>query len=157
MKIAATPVYGNLLIILMICLLSINLHGQEKPDKTHSVAVNVLDDNMQWGTCPDFIPSGCNIAILNGDPASNNADAVFKFEPNTEIPEHWHNSAERMILIQGELEVTYEGEDTNTLKAGYYAYGPAKKPHKARCNGDGPCILFVAFEKPVDAYPGNGK
>ena len=120
----------------------------------NSVAIDIEDGDLEWGNCPDFMPAGCNVSILHGDPSVGNADAIFKIQPNTDIPMHWHNSAERMILIKGELDVQYEGENTKTLKAGYYAYGPAKKPHTARCNDAGPCYLFVAFEKPVDAFPG---
>lgn len=143
----------------VICMLgtTTNLLSQEPSPNKNSVAINIHDSTMEWNKCPEFIPSGCEVAILQGDPAGNNADAVFRFQPNTEIPEHWHNSAEHMILLEGELEVTYEGEETKTLKSGYYAYGPAKKPHSARCNDSGPCVLFVAFEKPVDAFPGSGK
>ncbi|MUP45727.1 cupin domain-containing protein [Gramella sp. BOM4] len=119
-----------------------------------SVAINILDGDLEWADCPEFIPNGCNVSILHGDPTQGNTDAIFKFEPNTDIPEHWHTSAERMILLDGELDVTYEGEATKTLTKGYYAYGPAKKPHTARCNDSGPCYLFVAFVKPVDAFPG---
>lgn len=139
----------------LMIILSISVSFYSYSQK-NSVAKNIHDSDMEWGACPDFMPSGCQVSILHGDPKGNNADAVFKFESNTDIPEHWHNSAERMILIQGELEVTYEGEETQTLTAGYYAYGPEKKPHDARCT-EGPCILFVAFEKPVDAFPGKGK
>lgn len=144
------------LILISIFLFSYSSYGQEMTKMDNSVAVNT-HEVMEWGDCPDFIPSGCNVAILNGNPAEKNADAIFKFEPGTDIPEHWHNSAERMILIQGELDVTYEGEKTRTLKAGYYAYGPAKKPHTAKCKGSEPCLLFVAFEKPVDAFAGQSK
>ncbi|MDX1761961.1 MAG: cupin domain-containing protein [Christiangramia sp.] len=140
-------------IVLAFLCLNFSSFGQSE----NSIAVNIHDSNMEWGECPDFIPNGCNVAILQGDPTKNNADAIFKFQPDTDIPEHWHNSAERMILIQGELTVTYEGEATKNLKAGYYAYGPSKKPHIAKCVGDEPCLLYVGFIKPVDAYPGNGK
>ncbi|MCP9200397.1 cupin domain-containing protein [Gramella sp. GC03-9] len=136
-------------LLFLILLFSVNMNSQEQ-----SVAINILDGNLEWGNCPDFMPAGCNVSILHGDPAQGNTDAIFKIQPNTEIPEHWHNSAERMILIEGELEVTYEGEKTKTLKKGYYAYGPSKKPHTATCNDSGPCYLFVAFVKPVDAFPG---
>jgi quercetin dioxygenase-like cupin family protein len=60
-----------------------------------------------------------------------------------------------MILISGEMEVTYDGEKTQTLKQGTYAYGPANKPHMAKCGDAGPCVLFIAFEKPLDAIPVN--
>ena len=36
------------------------------------------------------------------------------------------------------------------------AYGPAKLPHKAECKKAGLCILFIAFESPVDAVPREG-
>jgi len=34
---------------------------------------------------------------------------------------------------------------------GEYAYGPAKLPHEATCTSTTPCVLFIAFEGPVDA------
>jgi len=58
-----------------------------------------------------------------------------------------------MILIAGELKVTYEGEKTPTMKVGSYAYGPSKKHHTAKCISKKPCVLFIAFEEPLDALP----
>jgi hypothetical protein len=59
-----------------------------------------------------------------------------------------------MVLISGEMEVDYDGQDPVVLTAGTYAYGPARLPHTARClDGDDPCVLFIAFEEPVDAVP----
>ncbi|WP_051227913.1 cupin domain-containing protein [Gillisia sp. JM1] len=60
-----------------------------------------------------------------------------------------------MILLSGELHVTYQGESTQTLKQGNYAYGPAKKPHSGKCGNSKPCVLFIAFENPLDAIPIN--
>jgi hypothetical protein len=37
------------------------------------------------------------------------------------------------------------------LTVGTYAYGPAKRPHDAVCVGTVPCVLFIAFESPLDA------
>ncbi len=69
------------------------------------------------------------------------------------IPEHWHTSAERMVLVSGDFRVTYQGQEPAVLKSGTYAYGPAKLPHRAMCGNSGPCILFIAFESAVDAVP----
>jgi quercetin dioxygenase-like cupin family protein len=69
------------------------------------------------------------------------------------IPEHWHTSAERMVLVAGELSVSYKGQAKVVLKPGMYAYGPAKLPHSAACVGSSTCVLFIAFESPVDAVP----
>jgi quercetin dioxygenase-like cupin family protein len=111
------------------------------------------DPTLQWGPCPDFMPTGCQIAVLHGDPSKPNADVFFKVPANATIASHWHSSAERMVLVAGELQVTYDGQEPTTLRPGMYAYGPAKLPHKAVCGQSDACILFIAFEGPVDAVP----
>ena len=58
-----------------------------------------------------------------------------------------------MILISGELEVEYKGESPKVLKPGTYAYGPSKKPHRAKCLDSGPCVLFIALVDPFNADP----
>ena len=109
---------------------------------------------LQWGGCPEFMPKGCEVAVLHGDPAKNNADVFFKVPANAVIPRHWHTSAERMVLVAGEMHVTYDGHPTAVLKPGTYAYGPPTLPHAATCGAAGPCVLFIAFESPVDAFAG---
>ncbi len=119
----------------------------------NSKAVSFNDPGLTWNPCPEFMPEGCQIAILNGDPAENNLDVYFKVPPDYKIPNHYHTSPERMVLVSGELHVTYKGEDKTVLSPGMYAYGPAGKAHVATCEGDDPCILFIAFIEPLDAFP----
>lgn len=57
-----------------------------------------------------------------------------------------------MILVAGELDVTYDGQETASLKTGMYAHGPPKVVHDGRCVSDEPCVLFIAFEHPVDSH-----
>jgi mannose-6-phosphate isomerase-like protein (cupin superfamily) len=120
------------------------------------LARSIEDASLKWGGCPDFMPKGCEIAVLHGDPAKDNADVFFKVPANAVIPRHWHTSAERMVLVAGELHVTYDGHPTAMLRPGIYAYGPPKLPHKAECRGAVPCVLFIAFESPVDAVASEG-
>lgn len=117
-------------------------------------ALTFEDSAMKWGPCPAFFPKGCEIAVIHGDPAKPNADMLFKIPPGMMIPRHWHTSAERMVLLAGKITVTYDGRKPLALKPGVYAYGPAKLPHEALCaKGSAPCVLFIAFEAPVDALP----
>ena len=111
------------------------------------------DVGLAWGPCPDFLPAGCAIAVLHGDPSQPNADILFKVPGQSDIPLHTHASAERIVLVGGELEVTYEGQAPARLVPGTYAYGPAGRPHSGRCLSDAPCVLVIAFEGPVDAAP----
>ena len=139
------------LIAILMASTSIAQKG-DGSDMENSVLISVDDESLQWGPCPPFIPEGCKAAVLHGDLAQSNADVVFKFEGGLDLPNHWHNSAERMILLSGELEVTYKGEPKRIMKKGNYAFGPAKKPHTAKCVSKKPCILFVGFVEPVDAF-----
>ncbi len=139
----------------IVMLFSFMLLSAQKGDPgefENSVLRSHKDPGLQWGPCPPFMPEGCNIAVLHGDPSQANADVLFRVQGNSFIPNHWHNSAERMVLLSGEMEVTYKGESTGTMKLGNYAYGPAKKPHTAKCVSKEPCVLFIGFVEPVDAF-----
>lgn len=125
----------------------------EAPAQEPALASAFQDPLLKWGPCPAFIPKGCEIAVLHGDPGKDNADVFFKVPPNFTIPHHWHTSPERMVLVSGELIVTYDGQQPTTLEPGMYAYGPAKLPHEASCAKGDPCVLFIAFEGPIDAVP----
>lgn len=118
-----------------------------------ALARGAQDAALQWGPCPAFMPAGCALAVLHGDPGQPNADVFLKLPAKATIPDHWHTSAERMILVAGEMHVTYKGQPKVVLKPGMYAYGPAKVPHAATCAGDAACVLFIAFESAVDAVP----
>lgn len=118
-----------------------------------ALAITADSDQLKWGPCPPFLPKGCGIAVLHGDPAKDNVDVFLKVPGHSSLPLHWHTSAERMILVSGELQVTYEGQQTAALKTGTYAYGPAKRPHDGRCLSQQACVLFIAFESPLDATP----
>lgn len=93
------------------------------------------------------------IGVLQGDPAEPNADVFFKLPAGKTVPSHWHTSAERMVLVAGEMEVQYDGQDAVILKPGNYAYGPPELAHWASCKSTVDCVLFIAFEEPVDAMP----
>lgn len=117
-----------------------------------ALARTISDADLEWGPCPDFIPTGCEIAVLHGDPAKRNADIFFKVPGGDfTVPHHRHTSAERMVLISGELFVQYDGQEAIILKPGTYAYGPPQLSHTAICQSEEPCVLFIAFEEPVDA------
>jgi mannose-6-phosphate isomerase-like protein (cupin superfamily) len=141
----ANSVVRHVLQMSLLLLASSSALAQEQ-----ALALRAQDANLKWDTCPDPLPKGCGLAVLHGDPAKPNADVFLKLPGRSKIPLHTHTSAERMILVAGRMQLTFEGQKMAVLQPGSYAYGPAKKPHTAACTSDKPCILFIAFEGPVD-------
>ena len=143
-----------LITLLIVSTTGLMAQSDSNDDMGNSIAVSSSDySSLEWVGCPPPLDSeGCYITVLRGDPSKPNSDILFKLAPGASVPKHWHSSAERMVMISGQLHVTYEGEDTQVLNAGDYAYGPANKPHDAKCADGEDCILFIAFEKPVDSY-----
>ena len=121
-----------------------------------AIARSSADTSLEWGPCPAFMPAGCALAVLHGDPSKPHADVFFKVPARSSLPVHWHTSAERMVLVAGELRVEFEGQEPTVLTPGTYAYGPPARPHGGACISATPCILFIAFEAPVDAVAGRG-
>jgi quercetin dioxygenase-like cupin family protein len=115
------------------------------------LAITKADKALAWGPCPPIYAGECALAVLHGDPAKPNADVFLKVGGGTMLHSHTHSSAERMILVSGQLRVAYAGSTPTTLAPGDYAFGPAAAPHDAKCLSKEPCILFIAFEGPVDA------
>ena len=131
-------------------------HAQA-PAREQALTLTAGDPQLTWGPCPPFLPKGCGIAVLHGDAAKDNVDVFLKVPGKSTLPLHWHTSAERMVLVGGELHVTYEGQKPTVLRPGTYAYGPARRQHQASCESATPCVLFIAFESPLDAVPVAGQ
>jgi len=126
----------------------------QTPDRPLSIAHD--DPAVAWSGCPAVFPQGCELTILHGDPGQPGADVMLRVAPHQTLPDHRHSSAERMMLAAGRLAVKYRGYPETTLSPGNYAYGPANLPHRATCVSDEPCVLFIAFDGPVDAVPVEG-
>ncbi|GEM_PF-1115880 len=120
-------------------------------DPAFTLGIN--DPDIEWIPCFEFMPDDCEMTVIQGNPEGPNADALLKLQPNTTVDEHWHSSTERMILLSGKMEVDYVGQDPVLVEKGSYAYGPAGLAHETHCLDEGECILFIAFEDPVDAIP----
>jgi quercetin dioxygenase-like cupin family protein len=128
------------------------------PDAANTpLAIRVDDPSLKWNPCPAIFPEGCRIAVLHGDPSKPGADVYLQVPGGYRIPAHTHSSAERMVLVSGELEVRYQGRSAVVLQAGQYAYGPAKVPHLAACRSQAACTLFITFDGPVDALAFEGQ
>ena len=142
----------SLFVVLLSCVaVSTTLAAAQESTGQEAISRIHKDPQLKWNPCPPIFPKGCEVTVLHGDPANGRSDVFLRTPANSRLPLHWHTSPEHMILVAGELHVTYEGQKPSILRAGSYAYGPAKAKHEARCANAGACVLFIAFESPIDA------
>ena len=50
----------------------------QAPAQEQALTRSAQDAQLQWGPCPPFMPAGCGLAVLHGDPAKANADVFLK-------------------------------------------------------------------------------
>ncbi|QOP41804.1 cupin domain-containing protein [Sulfurimonas marina] len=141
----------NLIVITLITMVFSTFSFAEE-NSAVALAYKHDSSELQWGPCPAFLGKECKIAVLQGDPAKKNTDVFFKVPAEYDIPYHWHTSAERMVLVSGTMTVKYDNQNEEVLTTGTYAYGPSKHPHRAYCEKGESCVLFIAFEEPIDAF-----
>ena len=94
------------------------------------------DPQLQWGrarpSCRRGRPGGSQRRTRQP-----NADVFLRLPAKATVPEHWHTSAERMVLVTGRFPFATRVTEV-MLRPGMYANGPAKVPHTASCGGNAP-------------------
>jgi len=81
----------------------------------------VHSDEIQWRPCPPNLPSGCEIAVLEGNPQGPGLFTV-RFRVNDEfvMPPHTHPKDERVTVISGRVSVAFAaiGSDEDAKQFG---------------------------------------
>ncbi len=138
-------------LLLAIAVLETQAATAQNSEYESAIAITPEDKGLEWLACPDFLP--CTFAILRGELGGNDMDIYLKFPSKAKIPFHTHTSTERMIMIQGEFETTYVGQERVILKKGDYAFGPAGLAHDGYCSSKEACVMYVGYDSPLDAVP----
>jgi quercetin dioxygenase-like cupin family protein len=73
--------------------------------------------------------------------SSNMTFAHYDFVQGSSIPEHFHAQEEVYEVIEGELEITINGE-AQIARAGVVAIVPSAVPHSVRAMSDGKVIII---------------
>ncbi len=78
-----------------------------------SVQHVVRAKDIQWKPCPPNLPLGCEMAVLEGNPKSNDLFSV-RFKANEEfvMPPHSHPKDERATILQGKVYVAFGKDGT---------------------------------------------
>jgi quercetin dioxygenase-like cupin family protein len=91
------------------------------PEGTVQHVVHAKD--IQWKPCPPNLPSGCEMAVLEGSPKSNDLFTVrFRINGEFIMPPHTHPKDERATIMQGKAYVAF-GKDATREDAKEFGPG----------------------------------
>jgi quercetin dioxygenase-like cupin family protein len=83
--------------------------------------------------------------LLHTDPATGGMELLVRFPGGHVIPPHWHDSNERIIVLEGQMTLKQDQGDT-ILNTGGYAYLPAKEVQKLSCSSATRCTFYLAWD-----------
>jgi hypothetical protein len=73
----------------------------------------VRGDGTPWQPCPPTLPSGCEMAVLDGNPQASDMFTVrFRASDEFVMPPHWHPKDERVTIISGKAGVAFGADST---------------------------------------------
>lgn len=99
-------------------------------------------DEIQYGPAPSFIPSGAQLAVLEGDPLASSGDYTvrLKMPPGYRIPPHWHPQRENVTVISGTFRVgmgdRFVESAMMAFPTGSFAYLDPSMHHFAMASGE---------------------
>lgn len=105
--------------------------AEEGQEKTRVVPA----DRVRWVHGPEALPSGCQIAVIHGDPGQDGEPYTLrlKFPADYRVAAHWHPRAENVTVLSGTLNFgtgdRLDKENTKVLPAGSFFFVPAEDPH----------------------------
>ncbi len=114
-------------------------------------------DAIRWGAAPDALPSGAQLAVLEGDPTKPGAYTMrLKMPDGYKIPPHHHLRREHVTVISGAFKVGM-GDSFDVGKMNEFA---AKGETEIQLHGTGP--WEIKYVNPADdpragAEPGKTK
>lgn len=116
----------------------------------------VRADSTPWKPCPPTLPTGCQMAVLEGDPQGEDLFTVrFLANGTFVMPPHWHPKDERVTVISGTVAVVFgaesERQDATEFGPGDYYVNARNAVHQVWI--EGPTVLQITGIGPWKAVP----
>jgi quercetin dioxygenase-like cupin family protein len=80
--------------------------------------------------------------LLRTDAATGGMELLVRFPAGHVIAPHWHDSNERVIVLEGQL--TLDGD--KVINTGGLAYLPAREVQRLACSSSTRCTFYLAWD-----------
>jgi len=90
-------------------------------------------------------PPGSEGVLLRADPTSGGMDLLVRFPGGHVIAPHFHDSNERIVVVEGELTLRQDSGETR-IKSGGYAFLPAREIQRLSCSSQTRCTFYLSWD-----------
>ena len=96
-------------------------------------------------------PPGAESVLLRSDEKSGGMELLVRYPAGHVFKPHWHESNERIIVLEGQLTFTHDSGDT-TLDAGGTAFLPSREVQRMSCTSSTRCAFYLAWDGKPKSY-----
>lgn len=119
----------------------------------------VRSEDTPWKACPETLPPGCEMAVLDGNPQVADLFTVrFRVRETFVMPPHAHPKDERVTVISGSVAVAFgadtERRDATEFGPGDYYVNARDAVHQVWI--EGPTVIQITGIGPWKAVPAQG-
>jgi quercetin dioxygenase-like cupin family protein len=83
--------------------------------------------------------------MLHEDATTGGMDLLVRFPAGHVIAPHWHDSNERIIVLEGQLTLRQDNGDA-VLNVGGFAFLPAHEVQRLSCSAKTRCTFYLAWD-----------
>jgi quercetin dioxygenase-like cupin family protein len=91
-------------------------------------------------------PAGSEGVVLREDPQTGGMELLARFPAGHVIAPHWHQSNERLLLLEGRLSLRVGEEAEKLLDTGGFAYLPAREVQRISCVSNTRCTFYLCWD-----------
>jgi mannose-6-phosphate isomerase-like protein (cupin superfamily) len=99
-------------------------------------------DQVKFGPAPPFLPSGAQLAVLEGDPMASSGDFTIrlKMPDGYKVVPHTHPNRENVTVLSGTIKFgmgdQFDAGKMTSFGPGSFAYLDPTMPHYASASGE---------------------
>jgi quercetin dioxygenase-like cupin family protein len=115
-----------------------------------SKAIVVNLDSANWSH-EKGAPPDTEGVMLHADPVTGAMELLVRFPAGHVIPPHYHDSNERVIVVEGQLTLRRDAADT-FLNPGGFAWLPAGEVQRLSCSSKTRCTFYLLWDGKPDSH-----
>lgn len=118
--------------------------------QTSGAVLNNLD-SAKWTHEKGDPPESASL-LLHQDASTGGMELLVRFPSGHVIKPHWHDSNERIIVLEGQLTLRQDSGET-ALRPGGYAYLPAHEVQRLSCSSKTRCTFYLSWDGKPASHP----